>query len=308
METRLLTLAEIESWVQPRFQRPIRMNPKVMAFCEELKRNGGMIAGVITLGQLPDDPNFYKVDGSHRLEAAKTSELPEFIADVRIKQYPTMEDMAKDFILLNDSLVRMRRDDILRGQEEVEPMLKLIREQCSFVGYDNIRRASYSSCMVSMSCALRCWSGSQGETPSLGGAIRGNPATNPENLSEPEAQNLCVFLNTAFAAWGQDPEYYKLWSNLNLTMCMWLFRQLVLNTPTSQKRHVTVNIPQFKNCLMSLSAATDYMEWLVGRNMTERDRTPCYSKLRPLFGKRLISDGVSPKRLRFPQPPWARSR
>jgi hypothetical protein len=63
METRLLTIADIERWAQPKFQRPIRMNPKVIAFCEELKRNGGMIAGVITLGQIPDDDAYYKVDG-----------------------------------------------------------------------------------------------------------------------------------------------------------------------------------------------------------------------------------------------------
>lgn len=303
METRLLSVADIESWVQPKFQRPIRMSPKVMAFCEELKCNGGIIAGVITLGQLPNDPAYYKVDGAHRCEAAKTSGLAEFIADVRIKQYASMKEMAQDFVTLNDSLVKMRPDDILRGQEEFEPVLGMIRQACNFVGYDNIRRASHSSCMLSMSSALRCWSGSSAETPNVSGL---NKAA-PENLSDVEAQHMCAFLNTAYSAWKNDPEYYRLWSTLNLTMCMWLFRQLVLNPPGGQKRHIILNLEQFRNCLMSLSASGDYLEWLNGRNMSERDRTPCYRRMREIFGRRLGDGNNSARAPRFPNPSWSRS-
>src|SRR5262245_40784177 len=78
METRLLTVRELESWTQPRFQRPIKKNSKVMEFCEALKKNGGIIDGILTLGQLPNDPKFYKVDGAHRIAAALDSGLKEF--------------------------------------------------------------------------------------------------------------------------------------------------------------------------------------------------------------------------------------
>jgi hypothetical protein len=304
VETRLLTLAEIESWARARSQRPVRVNAKVIKYSEDLKRNGGMIAGLITLGRLPNDPKIYGVNGWHRCEAARMSGLVEFIADVQIKHYDTLAELAQDSIDLNDHLAQSRRDDTLRSQEEILPVLKMIREQCDFVGYDNVRRASSSSAMVSMACALRCWGGSGGETPSLGGA---SIASHPENVTEPDAQQMCVFLNTAYSAWKDDPQYYRLWANLNLTMTMWLFRQLVLNAPAGSKRHVTINVAQFRNCLMSLSAAGDYLDWLVGRNMSERDRTPCYGRIRHIFGQRLLNDGYTARRLKFPQPAWARS-
>jgi hypothetical protein len=305
LETRVLTLEEIESWHRAESQRPIRINRKVMQFSEGLRRNGGMITGVITLGRVLGDCRLYLVDGSHRCEACRLSGLSEFIADVRIKHYASMAELAQDSIDFNNSLVRSRPDDVLRAQEAIIPVLRRIRQQCSFIGYDNIRRVSHSSAMVSMSCALRCWAGSSGETPALGGQAS---AKNPESLTEPEADQLCVFLNTAYTAWGEDPEYYRLWANLNLTMCMWLYRQLVLNAPTGSKRHMTVNLLQFKLCLTSLSATGDYLEWLVGRNMTERDRTPCYGRLRLIFGKRLVADGIGQRQLKFPQPAWARRR
>jgi hypothetical protein len=34
---------------------------------------------------------------------------------------------------------------------------------------------------------------------------------------------------------------------------------------------------------MSVSANTDYVDWLVGRNLGERDRTPAYGRLKTIF-------------------------
>ena len=302
METRLLSVADLESWQQPRFQRPIRINQKVLEFSEDLKRNGGVIGGVITLGQLPGDPALYKVDGAHRTEAAKLSELREFIADVRITQFASLSEMAEEFVRLNSSLVRMRPDDILRGLEENVPLMKHLRQQCPFIGYDNVRRASSSSCVLSMSATLRSWAGSNSETPSISGGGPGHSIC--ESLDETEVAHLSAFLNTAYAAWGNDPENYRLWSTLNLTMCMWLFRQLVLKSASTKNRHVSIKITQFNKCLMSVSASAEYVAWLHGRNMGERDRTPCYRRLRAIFIKRLHEDIGGARAPKLPAPAW----
>lgn len=302
METRLLSVEDLESWQQPRFQRPLRINQKVLDFSEDLKRNGGVISGVITLGQLPGDPALYKVDGAHRTEAAKMSGIKEFIADVRITQFESLSDMAEEFVRLNSSLVRMRPDDILRGLEENLPLLKQLRQQCTFIGYDNVRRASSSSCVLSMSATLRSWGGSNTETPTLSGGAPGHLIC--EGLDETEIAHLSAFLNTAYAAWGNDPENYRLWGNLNLTMCMWMFRQLVLKPAAAKNRHVSIKMPQFNKCLMSVSAASEYVDWLHGRNMGERDRSPCYRRLRAIFIKRLHEDIGGPRAPKLPAPAW----
>lgn len=302
METRLLTLAEIERWVQPPFQRPIRMNAKVMQFAEDLKAGGGIMGGILTLGRLPKDPSIYKVDGAHRIEAAKTTGLTEFLADIRTTNYATMAEMAEDFVALNSSLVRMRPDDLLRGLEETTPMLKLFRTQCSFIGYDNVRRGSTHCPLISASAALRCWFGSASETPKQ---TVGASTALCLALNEREVQDLSAFFNAAYTAWGNDAQNYKLWGALNISICMWAFRQLVLNPVANSKRHITLNVAQFTKCLMALSADKDYVEWLTGRNTIERDRSPCYKRMRTIFSHRLLADPLF-KKPKLPSPEWSK--
>jgi hypothetical protein len=59
----------------------------------------------------------------------------------------------------------------------------------------------------------------------------------------------------------------------------------------------------FAKCCMSLSASAPYMDWLVGRHLGERDRSPAYSKLKALFAARLELD--TGKKVRMPSPAWA---
>lgn len=142
METMLVARDQATSWVIPPFQRPLRINDKVRSLAEDLKANGGFISGVLTLGKLKGDRLIYLVDGQHRVEAFKISELPEFIADIRTCTYDSMADMADDFVLLQQSLVRMRPDDVLRGLEASTHSLQVIGKTCPFVGYDQIRKGN----------------------------------------------------------------------------------------------------------------------------------------------------------------------
>lgn len=303
METLIITPPMVNSWKIPPFQRPVRINDKVRAVTEKIKTTE-TIEGVVTLGKLKADGSIYIVDGQHRIEAFKLSEIPEAIADVRVCMFDSMGDMAEEFVQLNQQLVRMRPDDILRGLESTTSSLKLIRKSCEFVGYDQIRRGS-AGAILSMSALLRCWNAAGYETPSASNASGLSAAGLAQNLDQSSVQNLIAFLATAHSAWGRDPEYFRLWSNLNLALCMWLWNKLVIDRDRfGNKRYVVLNVTDFKRCLMSVSAESDYLAWLPGRNLGERDRSPCYSRLKSIFARRLASEkgGTRPA---LPSPAWA---
>lgn len=301
METLIFTVEQMGQWKVPAFQRPISINQKVLALAEDIKRDGGAIQGVITLGTIKGSDFTYIVDGQHRLEAFRISGLPEFIGDVRHIKFDSMAEMADEFVRLNTALVRMRPDDILRGLESSVKSLQRIRKECVFVGYDQIRRGTTSP-IVGMSALLRCWRGSAKETPGTGGALS-TPAMIAQALGDEETDDLIVFLKIAEAAWGRDAEYARLWGSLNLTLCMWLWRRLVRgHDRTSVKRHLSLNFKQFRNCLMGLSADGTYLEFLQGRQINDRDRNPAYQRIKRIWGARLSSEFRG--RIQFPAAAW----
>jgi hypothetical protein len=303
METLIITQDMVVQWRIPPFQRPLSVNSKVRMVTEQIKKDEA-IEGVLTLGKLRNDPTFYIVDGQHRTEAFKLSGIPEAIADVRVCLFNSMAEMAGEFVRLNSSLVRMRPDDILRGLESSTPAMQAIRKSCEFVGYDNIRRNGAGP-IVSMSALLRSWSAANYETPAGSNASLG-AATLAQNIDQVSVQNLIAFLSTAHAAWGRDPEYFRLWGNLNMALCMWLWNKLVIDRDRSgNKRYALLNIVEFKRCLMSVSANGDYLAWLPGRNLGDRDRSPCYTRLKQIFVRRLSEESKTGKKPALPSPAWA---
>jgi hypothetical protein len=298
METIIFSVKEAENWHRPPFQRPIRINDRVRDSAEQLKGNGGIITGVLTLGKF--DGKTWIVDGQHRIEAFKLSGIQETIADVRICDFDTLAEMADEFVRLNTALVKMRPDDVLRGMESANPVLQKIRKHCAYVGYDNIRRNEYAP-ILSMSQVLRCWWASGAETPTL---LAVTAATISESLDAQGVEQLTQFLNIAHGAWGRESTYARLWASLNMTMCMWLWRRLVLErTRPATKRFVILNAALFSKCMMSLSADSHYIDWLAARKLSDRDRGACYNRIKSLWVKRLIAEGVNnPK---FPSVEWA---
>ena len=293
-EAVILTKDAIAAWKDPPFQRPKRINQKVMDLAERMKTDSGILPGILTIGVL--DREKWLVDGQHRIEAFKISELPEVYAEIRICHFDTMADMSDEFVEQNSKLAPMRPDDILRGLEASYPGLAMIRKHCEFVGYDMIRRGA-SAPVVSMSAMLRCWFGSMQETPSSTGT---SAAQIVKVLTEDEAQSVIQFLNVAYGAWKRDPEYFRLWGALNLSVTMWLWRRTVLTQYSPKSARLTVQ--QFGRGLMSLSASSDYLDWLVGRGLSERDRSPCYSRMRKILIDRIADETGS--RPIFPSPPW----
>jgi hypothetical protein len=294
VDTIEITEEVVKEWALPPFQRPIKANAKVLALAEELKENGGVFPGIITIGILKGKK--YLADGQHRCHAFTLSGLEVGYSDVRYRTYETMADMADDFVQLNSSLVKMRPDDIMRGLESSSESLSYLKKNCPAIGYDQIRRGSTSP-MISMSALLRCWFASARDVP---GNAPGSSTDLVKMLSMSDAEDLAGFLNLAVSAWGRDPEYWRLYSNLNLTLCMWIYRNCAMR-PWSA-RMAKIGKGQFKSMLIALSADTAYLEWLQGRNMSERDRSPCYRRIKTAFTRSLESD--TGKKVTFPAPEW----
>jgi hypothetical protein len=297
VDTIMVTPVIVNKWVSPPFQRPVRENEKVRALAEKLKGDGGVWPGIVTLGVLGSTT--YLLDGQHRRTAFLMSGIDEGYTDVRIHYCSTMAEMGEEFVSLNSQLVRLRPDDILRGLEESVPLLKEIRAKCPYVGYDMIRRGQ-SAPLLSMSSLLRCWKGSQPEVPTTRG--HGLSAHQlAQTFGDEDGKNLTDFLAVALEAFGRDEEYQRLWGSLNLVLCMWLYRRTVMAQHSTKTPKLSKQ--SFCRCLMSLSANSQYLDWLVGRTIGERDRSPAYSRIKSSFAERIKIETGSKAML--PQPAWA---
>lgn len=300
MDTLELTPKGVRAWKRPPFQRELRVNDKVKKLVEEIQEAGGVLPGIITLGRFDNDT--YLVDGQHRAEAFLMADLPVGYADVRMCDFDSLAEMSEEFVKLNSALVRMKNDDIIRGQEAMNPLIGAIRRRCPFIGYDGIRRGDQAKILLSMAVALRTWLGSA-NTPTNGPA---SPVA-VQMLTEDIVTKLSKFYTVCFEAWGRDKANYRLWSTLNIGILAWLWRRVVLGegmAPKGVRRATELTESQFRDCLMGLSADPLYCKWMVGRSMGERDRSPAYARIRDIFARRM---GGAGQKIRFPSDDWAKS-
>ena len=123
------------------------------------------------------------------------------------------------------------------------------------------------------------------------------------DLTEEDAHNLIAFLRCIYGAWGKDAEYGVLWKALNITLCMWLYRRIVMITYSPRVPRVTAD--QFTKCMTALSAAEAYLEYLHGRNLSEVHRAPTYSRLKGVVACRLAE--LLGHKVALPQPAWCKS-
>ena len=295
VETISFTLEEAGAWKVPGFQRGKIVNDNIRKVAKQIAEDGGVIPGIITFGIF--DKKEFLIDGQQRREAFLLSGCKEGYADTRYYYAENMADMASEYVKLNRHLVSMKPDDILRGMELSLPCLQKIRKECPFVGYDQVRRNDRSP-VVSMSGIIRCWAQSGPEVPGSTGISSSILA---ETMSADDAHDLCSFLSIAMKAWGRDREYIRLWSSINLTLCMWLYRRLVISVYSSKTQKIDGD--QFCRCMMALSADSNYVDWLLGRHLGERDRAPAYARIKTAFVSRLAAD--TGKKMFLPAPAWA---
>lgn len=124
-------------------------------------------------------------------------------------------------------------------------------------------------------------------------------------LDNEDTKRICDFMAVCYEAWGNDKIHYRLWSKLNLGILMWIWRRTVLDQQrTGVKRWVKLDRAQFVKCLMALAADPLYVEWLRGRNMSDRDRPPTYGRIKAIFVRRLGEMGM--RQVRFPQEEWVK--
>lgn len=291
VDTVLINAELLKKWQAPPFQRPLRVNDRVATLSEQLKQTSGVLPGVITVGVL--DGVTYLLDGQHRIEAFKVAGITEGFADVRTHYFSSMGDMGEEFVLLNSSLVKLRPDDILRGLEGTVEALSNLRKRCPFVGYDMIRRNTRSP-IISVAQVLRAWKGSAPEVPTTGGM---SSYVLARQLTIDDSEQLASFLLLAEPAWGRDLEYRRLWTMLNLCICMWLYRRVVIQ-PLNPRVRLTSDL--FGKCLMELSADRRYIDWLSGRSLRELDRSPAYSRIKVIFARRAFRE--TGKRQLLPSP------
>ena len=105
----------------------------------------------------------------------------------------------------------------------------------------------------------------------------------------------------AYKAFGREVEYQRLWARLNLTLSIWMYKHLVLSQWSPKTPKLSKEL--FTRCLMSLSADSGYLDYLVGRSLGERDRSPAYGRMKGIFSRRIIQE--TGKRVMLPSPPWA---
>lgn len=297
LDTLELTPPLVCSWELPPFQRQKNVNDRVRQLAEQIREDGGVIPGVLTLGVL--NGITYLIDGQHRRESFLISGMETGYADVRIHYFESMAQMGEEYVRLNSQLVRMRPDDILRGLEQTSPAVVSLRERCPFIGYDYLRR-NESSPIMSMSAALRAWKSSAADAPS-GRSCGTSAVVLVQSVTVEEASTLADFMTLAMAAWGKDDAYARLWNGLNLTLCMWLYRRLVLTQYSYKTQKMPADL--FAKCLMALSTNGNYLDWLAGRRLSERDRSPTYLRIRASFVERVQAE--TGKRINMPAPEWS---
>lgn len=294
---------EVESWEIPPFQRPLKINAKIVALAETIKDNGGVVPGIITLGRI--DKKTYIIDGQHRIQAWRMADIDKGYADVRMLTFASMAEMGKEFVDSNSSFVRFKADDVLRGMEGTTPALQLIRAKCKFVGYDMIRRNENSGPVVSMSTILRVWMGSDNNCPVAETAGARDVAT---RITHEEATALCRFANVVFSAWGRTADAKRLWGTLNLALCAWFWRRSVIAPPalyTKTKRWTVLKEEEFKVGMMALAADDTYNDWLANRPMTDRNRPPAWNRIKSIVVPRIADQrGVSSKVIMLPSAEW----
>lgn len=298
METIEVTKAMVASWRMPAFQKEEKMTKKVLGIIPRMEEEG-VIPGVLQIGVL--DGVYYKVDGQHRCAAFLRSNLKSALVDVRFHHCSSEDDLqalSKEFGEINSSLAPMKPDDHLRAMEVGgNQILRTIRSKCPFVGYDMVRRAAHSP-LVSMSVVLRMWFRSARDIPTNSG-----PAAKDivETMTTDDAVELAGFLNRCISAWGRDPEYSILWNALNLTMVAWLYRRVVLKG--LDRRRNMVNGDSFRRALMALSANENYCDWLRGRQLGDRERSPAFTRIKEIMARSIEKE--TGEKVRWPQPAWA---
>jgi hypothetical protein len=219
-------------------------------------------------------------------------------AELRWEFFDDYAKMALRFDKLQRHMAKMKPDDGLRALEHSVPVLAYIKKSCLFVGYGKIQRAESTSASLSMSVLVRCWVGSESAVPtSSPGAAR----ELVQAMDQSTAERCVEFATLAFRAWENNSEFGPLWGTVNLTLCIWLYRRMVL-APSTEVKPMTRE--QFGRFLMALTD-DDYIEFLRGKQMTRNSRNAVMTRLETRLTTFLKKVDPKVRRPCLPKRDWA---
>jgi hypothetical protein len=295
-----MTIDEANQLHAPPFQRPMRLKSRQLKVVAEIIRNENILPGVITLGKVENDPLTYLVDGQHRIEAFNRSGIEIVTAKIDMMMFKDMNEMSLQFDRLNTPIAKMSANDRLKSMSFTNPVIHMIMEECSFVGFHHTQLGQNAAKVLQLSVALRSWKSGKSKFVGVGSH---DAVIIGETISEEEAKDLIKFLKASHKAFGNDKEYFSLWGNLNLSIVAWLWIRLILERVP---RVTAITEEDFVRCMMSLGSDNAYVPWLKGKNLSVHSRSPCYTRVKDIFAKRLREEGYD-KRILFPGAEWVTS-
>jgi len=251
MEVTVISKAEARRWVVPEeVQRKYRETKKHEGLVEYIEENEE-IPDVIMLGTLPNDPTIYIVDGQHRQVKFLASRVNEAFARIRWEEYDTMEQIGLAFYTANGGKSLLTSaDDMLRSKHLSSPPLYRLVTECPFIGFDYIRFGDGGPVM-SASAAVKSWIASGLDKPRS--ALGKSVGVLVDNVTDEETEDMIRFYKMCYKVWGKDKENRRMWLNINVALCAWLYRRLVLGQKKIG-RLSSLTEEEFEYCLATLAA------------------------------------------------------
>jgi hypothetical protein len=203
---------------------------------------------------------------------------------------------------MQTSICRSTPDHRLQSLEPRCPNLLHFREGCKdIVTYGRVIKGRGR--VLPVSHALRCWASSNEDPPAKN-------VTNTEILAQGltalDVQQLSGLLHSLIRVWGDQREYKCLWGPLNLTLCMWLYRRMVIGVPAPAPNVTRLTSGQFEAGVAGLTHSS-YRSALGNKKLRKEgeadEREYIYGQLGNFFMQGLRScRGFQNKVIRCPVP------
>lgn len=290
----LATREMLENWKTPPGQRPLVITKKVKAWVPKIQESGevpGRLLVCILHGMK------YIVNGHHRRWCALQTTRDEFVVTLDTETVTSEAELGRKAVGVNLPIAPPQKaDDHLRHLEQSYPILQKIRRECPFIGYGK----SGGNTVMSVNAAILSWITSGTDSATV---MKTTVINVLDDISMEEISLMVHFFKTVYESWGKDSQYAKVWSKLNVTMMAWMWRNTVLSQAGPRVTRLTPE--QFCTGAMALTSDPHYLPWLIGRQLSERDKGPCYNKVKAIMVKRLTE--VLHKKVILPSPPFADS-
>ena len=304
-----LTPEVINSWLIPDWQRHVRTNPKGRQLCEDIKEipilESMIIVGVI---QRRGKYVLYLLDGHHRKEHFLKSGAPYIIIDVKFAYVETMGEMADLYLKCQDQIVKSSPNDNLKGLAVNSKTLNHIIKHCTCVTLDAARSGA-SNASVTMSTVIQVWYDSNLDPPKRN--TLGSPPKSITDLAKKltmrDAETIVAFIKICEEVFGFNNESSALWKHINLVLCLWLYRVMVLKTEWEGCEGYKVTYLDDKRFGIGLSALRHsrfYSSMTNKRLGSAVDRKEAYLNMTRWFLSGFPNNNGR-TRVRLPKPTWA---